>query len=149
MPNFSPLVAIALFSGVYFKKRFSFLIPLLIYIISDIIIGLHATIVFTWSSIVIIYLAGKILARHKTPFTIALYTIFSSVFFFVFTNYGVWLLGWYPHTFSGLLQCYIAALPFFRTSLVANLIYAALLFGLYEYFLRKNIASSRQESFVF
>ncbi|HIE35976.1 MAG TPA: hypothetical protein EYP89_01930, partial [Candidatus Omnitrophica bacterium] len=51
-PNFSPLVAVSLFSGVYFRKKLGWLLPLSIYVLSDIIIGLHDVVLFTWSSIV-------------------------------------------------------------------------------------------------
>ena len=137
VPNFSPLVAVALFSGVYLKKRYSFLIPLSIIIFSDLIIGFHNTIIFTWGSVLLIYFLGKNLAKRKNLLTTVSYTLISSVLFFIITNFGVWLMGWYPRTAAGLLNCYIMAIPFFRTSLAANLIYVGIMFGIYEYFLLK------------
>ncbi len=136
LPNFSPLVGIALFSGAYLRKQ-AYFIPLAIYIISDIIIGLHSTIIFTWGSILLIYGLGRKLRDHKTVGGIAFYTLLSSIIFFLITNFGVWLLGWYTYTFKGLIKCYILAIPFFRMSLLANFIYVSILFGIYEYFLRK------------
>jgi len=138
VPNFSPLVGIALFSGAYLKGKYSYLIPIGIYVISDIIIGLHGVVLFTWGSIALIYWLGHKLKTNKTPVKIAAYTLVSSVIFFIVTNFGVWLQGWYSYTLGGLLKCYIAALPFFRTSLLADFTYAAVLFGTYEYILRKN-----------
>jgi len=138
VPNFSPLVGIALFSGVYLRKKYSYLIPIVIYVISDIIIGLHGIVLFTWGSIALIYWLGHKLKTNKTPVKIATYTLISSVIFFIVTNFGVWLQGWYSYTLGGLLKCYIAALPFFRTSLLADFIYVAVLFGTYEYILKRS-----------
>lgn len=58
----------------------------------------------------------------------------SSVFFFVVTNFAVWLEGsLYPRTLVGLQQCFTLALPFFRNTLLSDLIYTASLFGLYAF----------------
>ncbi|RKY32680.1 MAG: hypothetical protein DRP68_03510 [Candidatus Omnitrophota bacterium] len=135
-PNFSPLVAVALFSGVYIRKRYAFLIPLGVYIISDLIVGLHDVVIFTWSSILVIYFIGYFLKR-RTFWSVFVWTIFSSILFFIITNLGVWIMGWYPRTFSGLIQCYTFAIPFFRTSLISDLMYVGVLFGVYELILRK------------
>jgi hypothetical protein len=40
-PNFSPIIAIALFGGVYFSKRIALILPTLIILISDIFIGYY------------------------------------------------------------------------------------------------------------
>lgn len=140
-PNFSPLVAVALFSGVYWNKKYGFLLPLGIYILSDLIVGLHGTIFFTWSSIILIYFMGTYLGKNKTFLRTAGFSISSSVLFFLITNFGVWLMGWYPHTLKGLGDCFYLAIPFFRASLIADLIYIGVLFGAYEYILsRKTLA---------
>ncbi len=142
VPNFAPLAAVALFSGVYFNKKYGWLLPLGIYVLSDLIIGLHNTVIFTWSSILIIYFLGRSLQRKKTVISTFLYTLVSSVIFFVVTNFGVWLMGWYPPTLEGLVQCFIYALPFFRMSLVSNFVYVIVFFGVYEYFLSKSKLAS-------
>ncbi len=137
IPNFAPLAAVALFSGVYLNKKHGYLIPLGIYILSDLIIGLHGTVVFTWGSILIIYFLGRELKKRKGLVSTFVYTLVCSVLFFIITNLGVWLMGWYPHTARGLVQCFIYALPFFRMSLVSNFLYVAAFFGAYEFFLAK------------
>jgi len=133
-PNFAPLAAVALLSGLYCNKRYGYLIPLAIYILSDLILGLHNTVLFTWGSLIIIYFLGWHLRQKKTMARAVCYTILSSLTFFVITNFGVWLMGWYPHTTSGLAQCFINALPFFRISLAADLVYGAVFFGMCEYY---------------
>ncbi len=136
-PNFAPIAAVALFSGTYFKKKYGWLLPLGIYIISDLIIGLHQTVLFTWGSILLIYFLGKYLRSKKTAMNMLIFTLSSSFLFFLITNFGVWLMGWYPQNFAGLLSCYINALPFFRASLVSNFAYVIIFFGAYEYFAKK------------
>ena len=50
--------------------------------------------------------------------------------FFVLTNFGVWGIdNLCPKTTAGLVDCYVAAIPFFRNMLLGDLLYSALLFG--------------------
>jgi len=136
LPNFSPLIAVALFSGVYFKNKFSFLIPLSIYVVSDLILGISDVAIFCWGSIVIIHFLGIFLRKRLSFGNIFLFSLLSSSLFFLITNFGVWIVGWYPPTLRGLLQCYLMALPFFRISLFSTLFYVGILFGGYQYFLK-------------
>lgn len=56
--------------------------------------------------------------------------IFSSIFFFLYTNFGWWLVSnMYPHTLDGLIQCYIMGLPFFKNNLIGNLIFVPIFSG--------------------
>jgi hypothetical protein len=134
--NFTPIVAIALFSGVYFNKKWAFIIPVAAMLISDAIIGFHSGMIWVYGSFIIIALVGLWLKSHKKTGIIFGSTIASSVIFFVITNFGVWLTGYYSLTFSGLVQCYTMAIPFFRNSIAGDLIYAAVMFGIYELLIR-------------
>jgi prepilin signal peptidase PulO-like enzyme (type II secretory pathway) len=61
---------------------------------------------------------------------IASLTVTGSILFFVVTNFGCWwLFSTYPKSWSGLLECYIAAIPYFRGTLGGDLIGSAILFG--------------------
>ncbi|MFC1514322.1 DUF6580 family putative transport protein [Candidatus Omnitrophota bacterium] len=136
IPNFAPIVAIALFSGAFLNKKFGMWLALALYVITDLIIGMHDVILFTWSSILLISFIGARIKKKKMTNMLG-YTLLSSALFFVITNFGVWLAGWYPPTLAGLASCYISALPFFRTSLLVNLIYAGVLVKVYEFCLQK------------
>ena len=60
----------------------------------------------------------------------------SSILFFIVTNFGVWLTGggwFYPKTWQGLIECYTLAIPFFRNTVAGDLVYTAVLFGLFEF----------------
>ena len=54
-----------------------------------------------------------------------------AVVFFLVSNFGVWLtpIFGYERSMSGLVRCYVLALPFFRAMLLGDLIYVPLLFG--------------------
>ena len=59
-------------------------------------------------------------------------TLAGSCVFFVVTNFAFWAeSGYYPPTTEGLLECYTAALPFFRNSVLGDLDYACILFGVW------------------
>lgn len=54
----------------------------------------------------------------------------SAILFFVMTNFGVWFSGTlYPQTLDGLVACYVAAIPFFKQTLVSDLVFSGVLFG--------------------
>lgn len=132
VPNIVPVVAIALFSGAYLNKRYSIFVPFVLMAISDLFLGMHNVIPFTWGSILIIAVLGTWLKNHKSLTNIAGSSIVSTVLFFIVTNFGVWLMGWYPRDLNGLVNCYTMAIPFLRFSMLGDLIYVAAFFGSYE-----------------
>ncbi|MFH1552124.1 MAG: DUF6580 family putative transport protein [Candidatus Omnitrophota bacterium] len=131
VPNVAPIAAIALFSGAYLDKRVVPWVPLVIMIVSDMIIGLHDVFLYTWGAFILIGYIGMRLRQRRTPGRIFTTTVFSALVFFVITNFGVWL-AWYPHTWEGVVTCYIKALPFLRNTMAGNILFAFVLFGSYE-----------------
>ena len=131
-PNVTPLVAIALFGGTYGSKRWAVLLPLLIVAASDLVLGWHDTIPFTWGAFVLTGMLAWWLRAHPTALRIAVAAAASAFLFFVITNFGVWVAGTlYPRTAEGLWHCYVAAVPFFRNTLLGDLAYTAVFFGGY------------------
>ena len=130
--NFTPVTAIALFGGVYLSRRYAVILPLTLMVISDIFIGLHDTIFFTWGSVIVIALLGNWMKERKTPAIVLGTSIVSALLFFLITNFGAWLSDLYPHNFKGFIECYVMAIPFFRNTLVSSVIYSVVLFGSYE-----------------
>jgi len=131
VPNMVPVAAIALFAGAYLDKRVVPWVPLAIMIISDLVIGLHNMIFFTWGAFLLVGFLGMWLKRRRSWGNVFAMSAFSALLFFVITNFGVWL-GWYPHTWSGFVTCYINAIPFLRNTLIGNVVFTFVLFGLYE-----------------
>lgn len=133
IPNFAPVGAIALFGGAVLGWRLAVWLPLVLMISSDFLIGFYPGIEFTWAGFLLIALFGMLLRRVGLIGRIVVGGAASGLLFFTVSNFGVWLTsGMYVHTLDGLIQCYVMALPFFRVSLMADLFYSALIFGLYE-----------------
>jgi hypothetical protein len=131
--NFTPIAAIAIFSGVYLKKKYALLVPLALIVASDLIIGLHDMVFFTWGSFALITLFGFWVKKKKTVARTVSASLLSSILFYVTTNFGVWMAGWYTRDLKGLMQCYIMALPFLRNFAISTLGYAAVFFMAYEF----------------
>lgn len=131
-PNFTPVAAIALFSGVYLNKKYSLLVPLAIMITSDLFMGLHNVIFFTWGSFALTALLGMRIKKQKSFFSIASASVGSAILFYIISNFGVWVMGWYPRNLAGLVNCYVMALPFLRIFTLSTLIYSGVFFGIYE-----------------
>jgi len=132
VPNFTPIYSLALFGGVYLKGRQAIWVPLAAMALSDIFLGLHDTMVYTWGGILLISLIGLYLRDHKNWANILSASILSSAAFFIITNFGAFL-SLYPHTWAGLQQCYILAIPFYRSTLVSTLAYSMVLFSVWEF----------------
>jgi hypothetical protein len=130
--NFTPVAAIAIFAGVYLNKKQALIVPLLLMVISDIFLGMHNVVIFTWGSFVLVTLLGIWAKNLKTFKAVASTSIVSSVLFYIITNFGVWAMGWYPQNTKGLIDCYVMGLPFLRTFSIATLVYTIVFFGAYE-----------------
>lgn len=132
MANFAPVGAIALFGGAVLNPRLAILLPLAIMGVSDIILGLHGTVLFTWGGFVLVGLTGMLLRNSSTWVRVPVGAVAGAVIFYTVSNFGVWVEGTlYPHTLQGLLDCYVAGLPFLKVSLMADLVFSAALFGTY------------------
>ncbi|MFL6722299.1 MAG: DUF6580 family putative transport protein [Sphingomonas sp.] len=130
-PNFTPIGAMALFSGANLGRRpVAFVAPLAALLVSDAVIGFYTGMWVTYLAVaLIVVIAWAVLTRVSVP-RLAGAALASSVLFFLLSNFGVWALsGMYPHTSAGLVTCYIAAIPFFQNTLAGDLFYTALLFG--------------------
>jgi hypothetical protein len=130
-PNFSPIDAMALFSGAYVGRRLlAFAAPLAALLLSDLVLGFYPCMLFQYAAVILIVLLSMLALSRVTVLRLAAAAIASSVLFFAISNFGVWAVsGMYPHTPAGLGACYFAAIPFFQNTIAGDLFYAALLFG--------------------
>ena len=130
--NFAPVAAIAIFGGTLLPRRLAVAAPLGAMAISDAIIGFHSLIVVTWSCYALMALTSYLWLKRRGILRVAVMTLSGSLFFFVVTNLAVWIVsGMYSHNFSGLVRCFVLALPFFRNTLLSDAVYTSSLFGLY------------------
>ena len=131
-PNFSPIDAMALFSGAYLARRgaIAFVAPLAALLLSDLVLGFYHGMATVYFAVALIVLLGSLTLRRVSALRVGGAALASSVLFFVVTNFGMWLSsGIYPRTLAGLEACYVAAIPFFQNTVAGDLFYAALLFG--------------------
>ena len=131
-PNFTPIIAVAIISGYFFKNiNLSLLILLAAMLISDLFIGFYENVIFVYASLLLItFIFHKI--SNKINFkNLFIYSFVGSLIFFIVSNFGVWALGnpgvydiAYEKSLSGLIQCYILAIPFFGNRFLSTLIFA-------------------------
>ena len=134
-PNVVPISALALFISAYFGMKYSIPAVLLVMVASDAVIGFYSwpILLSVYGSFALAGFLGSYLYKHKNIANIFVITLGSSLLFFLVTNWAVWQFGsMYAHTWSGLVQSYTMALPFFRNSLFGDLVYTGVLFGVVE-----------------
>lgn len=136
-PNFTPVLALALFGGMFLKKEQAVWLPLGLMALSDMVLGMHAAIAFTWGSVLLISLLGY-WQRDKNNRVGYLFggSLLAAIIFFVVSNFGAWLVM-YPKTWEGLAECYVMAIPFFRNTLASTVVYTGVLFGVHELIARR------------
>jgi hypothetical protein len=129
--NFTPVGAMALFSGAIIRdRRLAFVFPILALFVGDIFIGFHKLMPVVYASFFVSVAIGFWLRDRRAVGRIAAATLLGAVQFFLVTNFAVWAFGlFYPRTSAGLLACYIAGVPFFWNTLAGDGVYALLLFG--------------------
>ena len=139
--NFTPILAMGIFSGFYFKNFIlSSFIVIFSMFIGDLFLGFHSTMLFTYTSLIIAVLLGLFINKFK--FTEILFSgLVSSVCFFAVTNFGAWLtLEMYEKNLAGLLQSYVLAIPFFHNTLISTLFYLIVLKLLFAFIVKEKIA---------
>jgi hypothetical protein len=103
-------------------------------LLSDLVIGFHATMPFVYGSFILVSFLGKFLVKDKQPLKLISFSLLSSILFFLITNFGVWLATeMYSKTISGLITSYYMGLPFFRNTILSDLVYSFTLFYGYTY----------------
>jgi len=139
-PNLELATAASFAAALLLRNRAAAAAPIVVAVVSDLALGNTSILVFTWSAWAVIGVASVLLPRFRggrhggwKRYATALgFGVGSSLWFFLWTNFGVWLMGdgaWYPHTAGGLVDCYVAGLPFLRPMLVGNLVLVPLAAG--------------------
>jgi len=133
---FTPVAASLLFFGAKAPRKRMW-IPLLLLAASDVYLSkvvyaypLSADLLVTWSWYAGILLLGGLLRSNANPLRLAGASLTASISFFLVSNFAVWALwNMYPKTLAGLGTAYVAAIPFFRNPVVADLMFTAVMFG--------------------
>ena len=131
-PNFTPIIAVAIISGYFFKNiNASVLVLLFAMIISDLFIGFYENMIFVYISLILITFIFHKISKKINLKNLFIYGFSGSLIFFIISNFGVWALGSpglndiaYEKSLSGLIECYIMAIPFFGNTFLSTLIFA-------------------------
>ena len=131
-PNVTPVGAVALFGTASFQKKwYGFFISLTALFLSDIVLGLHKTMIYVYLSFALIALMGLFLRKNFSFKYLVVLSFGGSFIFYIITNFGLWhLYDFYPKTAHGLWLCYLAGLPYFKNTLLGDLGYNLALFGI-------------------
>jgi len=130
-PNFTPIGALALFAGAHLTNRWlAFSVPIAALFLSDLVLGFHDMMIPVYMSFILVVIVGGFLRNNIRVMPVGAGAIAGSLIFFLLTNLAVWLSGtMYPATFTGLVQCYLAAIPFFHMTILGDIFYSSVLFG--------------------
>ena len=130
--NFTPIIASAIMAPMLIKDRwFGLAIPILAMFISDVIIGFHPYQFVVYSTLLTISLVSPM---RKNYAMLGMMALGGSVWFFITTNFAVWIVwDYYPKTIEGLIACYTFAIPFFKNTLISTCIFTGLLTISFKY----------------
>lgn len=135
-PNFKPVCALALFAGFYFRNVWAAAgVVFATLLISDAYIGGYglSLMIAVYASTALAGCLGVLVSRwHKSQSGVrtlfgkfAVASLVMSTAFFLLTNLAVWMAGsWYPTSLTGLGECYVAAIPFYRWTLVSDFVFS-------------------------
>ena len=129
--NLTPIGAMALFSGAMFKNRWTaFTLPLASLFAGDVFVGFHKLMLIVYASFAISVAIGGWLGDSRSVAQIGGVVFLGAAQFFVVTNLAVWAIGgFYFKTIAGLVNCFVAGVPFFWNTLAGDALYAGILFG--------------------
>ena len=129
-PNFTSLLALSFYIPALLGTRY---IPALVlsFAITDLFIGFHSSILFTWGSVIIVgFLSKYFINSIVSRITGALIGVFV---FFLITNFGVWSFGSYGYSINGILLCYTLAIPFLAYNLISTFIFSSIIETIYKF----------------
>lgn len=142
LANFTMIGAMALFAGACMPKRWmGIVLPLAALFITDIFIGFHNTMWAVYGAFALMGLIGNMIRNKQNVFTIAGASILSAFLFFLITNSAMWVVGFYVPAserfyttdMAGLADSINKGWPFFRFTLMSQLLFGAVFFGAYHF----------------
>ncbi|MCA9247023.1 MAG: hypothetical protein KDA42_07910 [Planctomycetales bacterium] len=148
---FTPMAAVAMFSGFYFRDlRIAALVPLAAMAFSDVFLPAYdgvAVALAVYGAFLLPLFLGRRLQKHEWSLRPLAYSLLPATVFFLTTNLAIWMFRpWYEPNLAGLVECYTAAIPFFRWMLMGDLFYVAAIFGVYALATDFNWAPRRKKA---
>lgn len=144
--NFTPVGAVGLYAGARMSPRTAWIVPIIALLVSDIVVGIYdlRVMAFVYLGFLLAPAIGWLMLRKDAKATrIGAAVVINAMVFYLVSNFGVWVAGFYPPTLEGLIACYIAGLPFLGVSLLGDSLYSVVLFGGFAVIERRVPASWR------
>jgi hypothetical protein len=131
--NFTPMMAIGLFSGNHARKTSTGILTTLSALaLSDAVMGFYSGFWYVYGAMLIPVLLGRLIRNRSGAGALIATALASSLSFFLITNFMVWAAGrLYPHTIAGLTASYAAGIPFYQNQLLGDAFYTLAMFGGY------------------
>ncbi len=146
--NFAPLAGMALLASAYVRNSWqAWLIPVAAFWASDMVLNnfIYAQyfegfvlasnpFLFSAGAMLLIVLVGKYMLKKISIGNLILASLSASIIFFLVSNFGSWLQGMlpYPRSFAGLIEAYVAGLPFIKGTIAGDLVFTGAFFGLWH-----------------
>jgi len=140
-PNFTPIIAAAILSSYFFKNIYlSLMILLISMLLSDIFIGFHTNMFFVYAPLFLITFLFFNVRMKINSKSLFIFAFLGSLIFYLVSNFGVWLMsGMYEKNISGLMSCYVLAIPFFTNTILSTIIFSYPVLFVYK-FINKQFA---------
>lgn len=156
--NFSPVGAMALFGGAYFADKWkSYVFPLLTLFLGDVIMSqtiykayatgiLYEGWIWTYLGFAAMVLAGQLIIKKVRITSVVAASVIAAIVFWLLADFGTWttshnidMTTGLPFTkdAQGLMKCYIQGLPLVKNTILSNLVFSAIFFGLFEWMQNK------------
>jgi hypothetical protein len=131
--NFTPMMAIGLFAGSHARKLSTGVLATLFALaLGDAVLGFYPGFWYVYGAALIPVLLGRLIRNRSGAGAVAAAAMASSFSFFLITNFMVWAGDrLYPLTISGLSECYLAGIPFYRNQVLGDAVYTVAIFGGY------------------
>lgn len=128
--NFTPVLAIGLFSGFAFSKKWAWAPVVASMFLADLFLGFHGSSLFVYAAVALLPLIAILVKKQNFALAATSGSLISATAFYLVTNFGTWLMTpMYSKTMAGLMQSYVAGIPFFRNSLTSTFIYSIVMIG--------------------
>ena len=137
--NLTPLGATALFAGAVVDRRYAWMVALLPMAIADALIGFYNPLVmmFVYGSFAVYALFGHwLMGKRITGLRLGAAVLAGSLQFFVLSNFAVWAAGMYGYSWTGLVQCYVMAIPYYGNTLAGDAFYSLVFFAAFFFYRR-------------
>ena len=144
-PNFTPIVAVAIMSGYFFRNvNLSFVVLLIAMLLVDAFLGFYKHMFFVYLSLFLItFIFFKISDKINLK-NLFVFGFLGSLIFYLVSNFGVWASGVlspitnlpYEKNLNGLINCYFLAIPFFKNTLVSTIIFSYAAFFVNHFFIK-------------